>query len=229
MHYRNLHPWRVSPKEAIEIQSAIRPYLILDSAPDQIHTVAGVEVLSDFKSNRLFAAVVVCDLRRKDRKSLPVIEVATESLEVDFPYIPGLLSFRHIPVVLKAWEKLQVRPDCLICDGQGIAHPRRIGIASHFGYLVDLPAIGCGKSRLAGHCQDPGLARGASAPLIDREETIGTVLRSRERVAPLYVSPGHRMTLDRAVEIVLSCQTKYRLPEPVRLAHHWVNQARRAA
>ena len=229
MQYRTLHPWRVSPREAIEIQNALRSQLILDRAPDQINTVAGLDVSSDFKSNRLFAAVVVCDLKNKNEKSLPVLEVATESLEVDFPSIPGLLSFREIPVLLKAWEKLQIRPDCLICDGQGIAHPRRLGIASHFGFIADLPSIGCGKTFLTSDYRDPGPSKGEHALLIDRQETIGTVLRSKEKVAPIYISPGHRMTLKRAVEIVLSCQTKYRLPEPIRLAHHWVNEARKAA
>jgi deoxyribonuclease V len=229
MQYRTLHPWRVRPKEAIEIQNALRSQLILDSAPGQIGTVAGVDVSSDFKSNRLFAAVVVCDLKNKNEKSLPILEIATASLEVDFPYIPGLLSFREIPVLLKAWEKLQIRPDCLICDGQGIAHPRRIGIASHFGFIVDLPSIGCGKTLLTGLYRDPGPSKGEHTPLVDRNETIGVILRSKEKVAPIYISPGHRMTLDRAVEIVLSSQTKYRLPEPIRLAHHWVNEARRAA
>ncbi|HZR47861.1 MAG TPA: deoxyribonuclease V [Candidatus Manganitrophaceae bacterium] len=229
MQYRNLHPWRVSPREAVEIQNALRPHLILDRSPDRIATVAGIDVSSDFKSNRLFAAVVVCDLENKNQKSLPVLEVAVESMEVDFPYVPGLLAFREIPVVLKAWEKLQLRPDCLICDGQGIAHPRRIGIASHLGFIVDLPSIGCCKTLLTGLYRDPGPSRGERAPLIDRQETIGAILRSKEKVAPIHISPGHRMTLDRAVEIILSCQTKYRLPEPIRLARHWVNAARKAA
>jgi deoxyribonuclease V len=229
MRYRNLHPWRVSPKEAIEIQNALRPHLILDRSPDQITTVAGIDVSSDFKSNRLFAAIVVCDLKNKNQKSLPVLEVATDSMEVDFPSLPSLLAFREIPVVLKAWEKLQLRPDCLILDGQGTAHPRRMGIASHLGFLVDLPSIGCCKSLLAGVQSDPGPSRGEQALLIDHEETVGTILRSKEKVSPIYISPGHRMTLERAVEIILSCQTKYRLPEPIRLARRWVSEARKAA
>ncbi|MBI3805728.1 MAG: deoxyribonuclease V [Nitrospirae bacterium] len=229
MNPLNLHRWDVSPQEAIEIQNRLRTALILDRAPDEVRTIAGVDVSNAIGSNLLFAAIVVLDLEHLQPKGFSILEVATASLEIDFPYVPGLLSFREIPVVLKAWEKLQILPDCLMVDGQGIAHPRRIGIASHLGLLVDLPAIGCGKSRLIGFHREPGQARGDWSPLIDRGETIGAVLRTRTGIAPVYISPGHRMTLDRALELVLSCQIRYRLPEPTRLAHQFVNEARRAA
>lgn len=229
MNPLDLHRWDVSPAEAIEIQNRLRRQLILDQAPAEIRAIAGVDVSNEIGSNRLFAAVVVLDLQHPQPKGFPILEVATASLEVHFPYVPGLLSFREIPVVLKALEKLQTRPDCLMADGQGIAHPRRIGIASHLGLLVDLPSIGCGKTRLIGTHREPGPARGDWSPLIDRGETIGAVLRTRDRVSPVFISPGHRMTIDRAVEIVLSCQIRYRLPEPTRMAHQWVNEARRAA
>lgn len=229
MNFLDLHRWDVTPLEAIEIQNRLRRQLILDQAPAVIRTIAGVDVSNAFGSNRLFAAVVVLDLLHPQPKGFPILEVATASLEVAFPYVPGLLSFREIPVVLKAWEKLQIRPDCLMADGQGIAHPRRIGIASHLGLLVDLPSIGCGKTRLIGAHREPGPLRGDRSPLIDRGETIGAVLRTRDGVSPVFISPGHRMTLDRAVEIVLSSQLRYRLPEPTRMAHQLVNEARRAA
>ncbi|NKE72263.1 deoxyribonuclease V [Candidatus Manganitrophus noduliformans] len=229
MNFLDLHRWDVTPLEAIEIQNRLRRQLILDQAPAVIRTIAGVDVSNAFGSNRLFAAVVVLDLQHPQPKGFPILEVATASLEVAFPYVPGLLSFREIPVVLKAWEKLQIRPDCLMADGQGIAHPRRIGIASHLGLLVDLPSIGCGKTRLIGAHREPGPLQGEWSPLIDRGETIGAVLRTRDGVSPVFISPGHRMTLDRAVEIVLSSQLRYRLPEPTRMAHQLVNEARRAA
>lgn len=229
MNFLDLHRWDVSPVEAIEIQNRLRRHLILDQAPAEIRTVAGVDVSNEIGSNRLFAAVVVFDLQHPQPKGFPVLEAATASLEIDFPYIPGLLSFREIPVVLKAWEKLQTRPDCLMADGQGIAHPRRIGIASHLGLITDLPSIGCGKTRLIGSHREPGPLRGDGSPLIDRGETIGAVLRTRDGVAPVFISPGHLMTLDRAVEIVLAAQIRYRLPEPTRMAHQLVNEARRAA
>lgn len=229
MNFLDLHRWDVTPLEAIEIQNRLRRQLILDQAPAAIRTIAGVDVSNAFGSNRLFAAVVVLDLQHPQPEGFPILEVATASLEVAFPYVPGLLSFREIPVVLKAWEKLQIRPDCLMADGQGIAHPRRIGIASHLALLVDLPSIGCGKTRLIGAHREPGPLRGDGSPLIDRGETIGAVLRTRDGASPVFISPGHRMTLDRAVEIVLSSQLRYRLPEPTRMAHQLVNEARRAA
>ncbi len=229
MNYLDLHRWDVSPAEAIEIQNRLRRKLILDQAPAEIRTIAGVDVSNEIGSNRLFAAVVILDLAHPQPKGFPILEVATASLEIDFPYVPGLLSFREIPVVLKAWEKLQIRPDCLMADGQGIAHPRRIGIASHLGLITDLPSIGCGKTRLIGFHREPGPLRGDWSPLIDRGETIGAVLRTRDGVSPVFISPGHRMTIDRAVEFVLSSQIRYRLPEPTRMAHQLVNEARRRA
>lgn len=234
MDYRSLHPWDVSPKEAIQIQHRLRPRLILDKAPEAIKTIAGIDVSFTRGSHQLHAALVVLDLtqailKQNGRKTatFPIVETTTASLTVNFPYIPGLLSFREIPVVLEAWAKLSIRPDCLICDGQGLAHPRRMGLASHLGLIVDLPSIGCGKTRLIGEERTPGRARGDRVALVDKDEVIGMILRTRKDVAPLYISQGHRMTLDRAVEIVLSCQKSYRQTEPIRMAHKLVNEARR--
>lgn len=234
MDYRNLHPWSVSPAEAVRIQHRLRPKLILNCVPKKMNTIAGIDVSFQRGSNRLYAAIVVLVLTKANSHqtsqrltALQVDETVTASLDVDFPYIPGLLSFREIPVVLKAWEKLTIRPDCLICDGQGIAHPRQFGLAAHLGLIVDLPSIGCGKTRLIGLYDEPGPIRGDHTPLVDRGKTIGRVLRSKDRVKPLFISPGHRMTLDRSVEVILSCQGGYRLPEPTRLAHQVVNQARK--
>ena len=230
MDYQTLHPWDVSSSEAIAIQKDLRSRLILDEAPQGVQTVAGIDVSFTRGSNRLFASVVVLDLTKpgsKNHRPFSIIEIAIGSLELDFPYIPGLLSFREIPVVLKAWEKLKHRPDCLICDGQGMAHPRRMGLASHFGLIVDLPSIGCGKTRLLGEYQAPGPTRGDQSSLVDREEVIGAVLRTRKGVQPIFISQGHRMTLDHAVDIILSSQVRYRLPEPIRMAHRLANVARR--
>ncbi|MFQ5598153.1 MAG: endonuclease V [Nitrospiria bacterium] len=233
MDHRSLHAWDVSPAEAIQIQRRLRPQLTLDKAPKTVKTIAGVDVSYTRGSNQLYAAIVVFDLtqaaiKKKGRTALvfPVIESVTGSLQVNFPYIPGLLSFREIPVVLTAWEKLTLRPDCIICDGQGLAHPRRMGLASHLGLILDLPSIGCGKSRLIGEDREPGPERGDRVALIDKDEVIGMILRTRKDVAPLYISQGHRMTLDRAVEIVLSCQGRYRQTEAIRMAHRLVNEAR---
>jgi len=160
---------------------------------------------------------------------LHVIETASTTTLVPFPYVPGLLSFRECPAVLQAWEKLQLKPDCLMCDGQGIAHPRRLGIASHLGLWLDMPSIGCAKSLLVGSYQELGEKRGSMAPLMHRKEQVGVVLRTKDRVAPVFVSQGHKISLQQAVELVLACCTKYRLPEPTRQAHLSVNEVRRQA
>ncbi len=236
MDYRSLHAWDVSPAEAIQIQHRLRPQLILDIGPSAVKTIAGIDVSFTRGAHQLYASIVVLDLTRPLKKKngkpcfgFPAVETAIGSLEVDFPYIPGLLSFREIPVVLKAWEKLSIRPDCLICDGQGLAHPRRMGLASHLGLIVDLPSVGCGKTRLIGEERTPGRERGDRVALIDKDEVIGMILRTRLNVKPLYISQGHRMRLDTAVDMILSCQGPYRLPEPIRIAHQRVNEARRKA
>lgn len=168
------------------------------------------------------AAAVLWDLG--ERK---VLEERTALRELTFPYIPGLLSFREAPALLAALELLDGEPDALLCDGQGRAHPRRFGLACHVGWLADLPAVGCAKSRLAGRYAEPGRPRGSRSPLTDRGERIGTVLRTREGVRPLFVSVGHRIDLDTAERLVLDCCLSHRLPEPIRLADRRVRLARR--
>ena len=169
----------------------------------------------------IFAAAVVIDT-----SDFSIIETTTASRKVDFPYIPGLLSFREAPACIDAVEKLKTNPDVFVVDGQGIAHPRRLGIASHIGLLIDKPTIGCAKSRLIGTFDEPGSKKGSHNPLMDSGEKIGEVLRTRTDVKPVYVSVGHKCTLDDAISIVLECTTKYRLPEPSRLAHQLVGQAK---
>jgi deoxyribonuclease V len=219
-----LHRWDVSPAEAVEIQNRLRSQLDLQSEPKQIETVAGIDVSYDKGSDWLFAAIVVLHL-----SDLQVLESASAIATVPFPYIPGLLSFRECPAVLQAWEKLSVKPDCLMCDGQGIAHPRRLGIASHLGLWLDLPSIGCAKSLLVGTYREPGPKRGSTEPLIHRKEQVGVILRTKDGVSPVFVSQGYKISLNKAVEVVLACCTKYRLPETTRRAHLLVNEIRRAA
>jgi len=216
-----VHPWQVTAKEAIAIQGELRSRLILNRSPGVIRTIGGVDVSYEAATNKMVAGISI--FRRRD---LSLLDFATAVVSATFPYIPGLLSFREIPAVLSAWEKVKTPPDCLICDGQGIAHPRRIGFASHLGLVLDLPTIGCAKSVLVGKYKEPGLRRGSRSPLIDREEQIGIVLRTRDHVKPVYVSPGHRMTISRAADLVFECCTRYRLPEPTRQAHRLVNSVR---
>jgi deoxyribonuclease V len=219
---RALHGWDLSPDEARALQAELRPRVELRDViqPDQVRLVAGVDsgYVRNDQGTIGFAAVVV--LRFPE---LEVVEQRIASRPVTFPYIPGLLSFREAPAVLAALEAVESEPDLLVFDAQGYAHPRRLGAASHLGLFVDRPTIGCAKSRLIGRYQEPPREAGARTDLVDRGETIGAVVRTRPSAAPLFVSPGHLMTVDTAVELVLAtCRPGRRLPEPTRLAHDLV-------
>ena len=157
-----------------------------------------------------------------------MVEQAAVRCRARFPYVPGLLSFRESPAGLTAWGRLRTRPDCLICDGHGYAHPRRFGLACHFGLLVELPTIGCAKSLLVGEYREPGARRGSVAELVHQGEVIGVALRTRQAVSPVFVSVGHQISLLAAVRTVLACSPKYRIPEPIRQAHALVNRLREA-
>ena len=223
MKTRTLHEWNLSYKEAIEIQRRLASQVCFITTKKKPKIIAGLDCAFSKNGKRIFAAAVVIDL-----SDFSIIETTTANRKVDFPYIPGLLSFRETPACIDAIEKLKTRPDCFIVDGQGIAHPRRLGIASHIGLLVDKPTIGCAKSRLIGTFNEPGSKKGSFSPLMDSGEEIGAVLRTRTDVKPVYVSVGHKCTLDNAISIVLACTTKFRLPEPSRLAHQLVGQAKHA-
>jgi len=210
-------------REAVRIQEGLRRDLIVrdDGFPENIGTIAGADISYARGSPLFYAAVVVFKY-----PSLEVQEVATHSETVTFPYIPGLLSFREGPALLGAFEKLSAVPDVVLFDGQGIAHPRGLGLASHLGLLLGLPSVGCGKTRLIGEYEEPGEEKGAVSPLFHEGRTIGAVVRTRRGVKPVFVSPGHGMGFDRAVEIVLACCRSFRIPEPVRYAHGLVNRVR---
>ncbi len=207
------HPWDVTPKAAISIQNTLRKSLRIGREPLIVHRIAGVDVGFEDKGNTTRAAVVVLDA-----ETLEPLEQAIARRPTTLPYIPGLLSFCEIPAVLDALSELKTLPDLLMCDGQGIAHPRRMGIASHLGLLTDIPSIGVAKSRLTGTHQPAPVERDAWTPLIDGDETIGAVLRSRAGVKPLYISPGHCVDIETAVNWTLRCLTRYRLPETTRAA-----------
>jgi deoxyribonuclease V len=208
------HPWNLNPAEAIALQRELRPHLILHDRLGLVRRVAGVDV--GFEAGGTVTRAAVAVLRYPE---LEVLETAIARRPTTFPYIPGLLSFRELPAVLEALEQLPELPDLLLCDGQGIAHPRRLGIASHLGLLVDLPSIGVAKTRLCGMHEEPPNQRGAWTPLRMDDEVIGAVLRTRPGVKPLYISPGHRISLDTAIQYVMNCCTRYRLPETTRHAH----------
>jgi deoxyribonuclease V len=223
MNHLRLHRWDVTPQEAVGIQQDLRSRVIArDDGPQDFRTVAAMDVSYDRHSPWIFAAIVVLGLPGFD-----LVERAVVRCREQFPYIPGLLSFRESPAGLEAWGRLRTRPDCLICDGHGYAHPRRFGFACHFGLLVDLPTIGLAKSLLVGSFQEPGRKRGAVADLVDGNEVIGAALRTRDDAAPVFVSVGHRINLATAIITVLACSPRFRIPEPIRQAHTLVNRLRK--
>ncbi len=206
------HPWDVSPQEAIEIQRRLQDEVIVETTFNEVETVAGIDC--GFNDGKARAAVVVLGY-----PDLQPVDQAVEEIPVPFPYVPGLLSFREAPAVLEALEELRVEPDLLILDGHGYAHPRRLGLACHVGVITGVPAIGCAKSRLIGEHEEPAPEKGNWVPLHDDGEVIGAVVRSRTNVKPIFVSIGHRVDLETAVDVVLGCCTKYKLPETTRYAH----------
>ena len=207
------HRWDLSPKEAIELQRELIGRVRRTALTAPIASVAGIDV--GIKGGVARAAVVVLSL-----PELRVMEETSGERPVTFPYVPGLLSFREAPVILDALSRLGSKPDVLVFDGQGYAHPRRMGIATHVGILLDHPTVGCAKSRLCGTYEEPGLERGSYAHLHDRDEVIGAVVRTRTRVRPVFVSTGHRIYLQDAIDLILACGAGFRLPEPTRRAHH---------
>jgi deoxyribonuclease V len=220
---RNLHSWDVDYKTAVALQAELRERLVLeDRLSGDIRIVAGADISCTKGDDRVFAAVVLLDAA-----TLEVIEEATYSGRTSIPYIPGLLSFREGPALLQAFGKLRKRPDVALFDGQGIAHPRGLGLAAHMGLILDLPSVGCAKTRLIGTFKEPGARRGQCTPLMRDERQIGSVVRTKDHVKPVFVSQGHRVSLERAVEIVLQCACRYRIPEPIRRAHILVNKMRK--
>lgn len=214
MKIKPLHRWNLSPKEAIELQKQLAFEVITeDKFAGPVRTVAGIDLGFDIKNNISRAVAVVLSF-----PELELIEQSEAILPIQFPYVPGLLSFRETPAAIKALEKLKQTPDLILCDGQGIAHPRRFGIACHIGIIADMPTIGVAKSILVGKYENLGEPRGSLAPLIHRNEAVGAALRTRDRVQPVYVSVGHRINLKTALRYVLQCAPKYRLPETTRLA-----------
>lgn len=209
------HAWDLSPKEAIALQAQLRPWVVTEDAlPPEIRAVAGVDVGFEDQGKTTRAAVAVLDF-----PGLDLIDQAIVRQPTRFPYVPGLLSFRELPALLVALERLSVLPELILVDGHGYAHPRRFGIACHLGVLTGIPTIGVGKTRLVGTHGALPKARGNWVALKDKDETLGAVLRTRTGVQPVYVSIGHRLSLATAVDWVMRCTPRYRLPETTRQAH----------
>ncbi len=216
------HRWDITPRRAIALQRELASRVRIEPIRGPVRTVAGVDCAFAAGGARIVAAAVLCDTA-----TLGVIATAHVEQPCRFPYVPGLLSFREAPAVIAAVERLTDRPDLLMCDGQGMAHPRRLGLACHVGLWLDLPTIGTAKSRLCGEHKPVGNNRRCRVQLRHKNEVIGAVLRTRTGVKPLYVSVGHRATLDDAVRWTLRCARKYRLAEPVRQAHMLVTSLSR--
>jgi len=226
------HTWDVSPKEAVEIQKQVRSDVRIEAFKKatgknlkDIKYIAGCDVSLNLYSTTIYAGFVVL--------SYPELQLVDHSVvkdETHFPYVPGLLSFREIPALIKAWEKLKTKPDLIVVDGQGIAHPRRLGIASHLGVVLDMPTIGCAKSVLFGEYKTPKEV-GDASPLTDPKtgEVIGTIFQSKIRSKPLVISAGHKISQKESLDIIRDCLREYRLPEPTRLAHNVMNEYRKKA
>lgn len=208
------HPWNVEPAAARDIQNRLRDLVIRRDELGPVRRVGGIDVGFEQAGGVTRAAAVVLSFPELETLDQAVIRQATS-----FPYVPGLLSFREIPAVLLTLEKLHLLPDLLLCDGQGYAHPRRFGLACHLGVLTGIPCIGAAKSRLIGSYGPLPEEKGSRVPLLNRGETIGMVVRTRSRVNPLFISAGHRISLESAVNYVLACCPRYRLPETTRQAH----------
>jgi deoxyribonuclease V len=213
MKIHQRHPWPLTAEEATAIQNQLQPEVITEDRLGEVRYVAGVDV--GFEDNYAISRAAVAVLSFPE---LQLVEQAIARRPTTFPYIPGFLSFREIPVVIDALEQVNTTPDMILCDGQGIAHPRRFGIACHLGVLADIPTIGVAKSLLVGRHEELPEEKGNWQPLRYRGNIVGAVVRSRNGVRPLYVSPGHRVSLETAIDYTLRCTTKYRLPETTRWA-----------
>lgn len=221
MKIPDLHPWDPSPQGAIRIQNQLREKLVFRPPKKPIRVLAAADVSYDSEDEINFGAFLL--FRFPD---LILVEKAWAVEKISFPYIPGLLTFREAPVLLKAFSRLSQNPDLLLLDGQGIAHPRSMGIAAHLGVVLNLPAIGCAKSRLCGRYEEPGSEKGSTTLLQDKGKTIGTAVRTRTGVKPVFVSPGHKMDFATSINVVLALCRTYRIPEPLRQAHVFVNRLR---
>lgn len=217
-----LHSWKVSPKQAILLQKKLASRVERKNRLGEVRYVAGADLAFSVDGKRAIAAIILFEF-----PSLKILQKVYATSPLTFPYVPGLLTFREGPALARAWKKLKIKPDLIFFDGQGFAHPRRMGIASHMGLILGVPSIGCAKSRLCGEETAPGFSRGKWTPLKDKEEVVGVVLRSRDGVKPIYVSIGHRVDLKTAVTWTLACHDGTRIPKPTREADRYVRELKR--
>lgn len=208
--------------EATQIQRALREKLDIQERRMNIRTIAGADISLNLYSTTIYAGIILLSFPQLLPMAYSLVKAETR-----FPYVPGYLAFREVPALLKVWEQMPQKPDVLAVDGHGIAHPRRMGIAAHFGALTGQPSMGCAKKILCGKFEEPAAEIGSISPIMDKEEQIGYAFRSKSRTAPVFVSPGHHMGLQNTLEVIRQCTGKYRIPEPTRLAHELVNRFRK--
>ena len=230
MQIKKLHSWNLSYSQAAELQKRLACKVQFRPLKKPPKLIAGLDCAFSKNGKKIIACAIVLKIHKSRTTShasrFELIETKSAVRKVTFPYIPGLLSFREAPVCIAAVEKLENQPDIFLIDGQGIAHPRRLGLAAHLGLFFNKPTIGCAKSRLTGTFKNPPLEKGTYRPLMDKDETIGAVVRTRTNVKPLFISVGYKCKLEDAIKWTLKCSVKYRLPEPTRLAHQLVSQLR---
>lgn len=210
----------IDESKYFQLQIELAEQVVREDTFKDISYVAGVDVAYEEERNIVVAAITILDV-----VTLELIETSTHAEKVNFPYIPGLFSFRELPPILQAYEKLSIKPELIICDGQGYAHPRRFGLACHLGVKIDVPTIGCAKTRLFGSYEEPAEKRGSYSELLDAGEVIGRVLRTQDKIKPVFVSIGHKVNLNTATDWVLKLCPEYRLPETTRTADHAVKMA----
>ncbi len=219
---KNSANYYITPKAAIEKQTELRERIRIEHLQEEIHTVAGADISFNRGSNVLHAGFVILQL-----PELNVVARSVATKTVNFPYIPGLLAFREIPALMKAWKQLKIKPDVVVIDGHGIAHPRRMGIATQFGVMADHPSIGCAKNILTGRHAELGETRGSFKYIMEDNKKIGMAYRSRDNVKPIYISPGHKVSFEDSRAFIEQCLTGYKLPETTRQAHAVVNKLRK--
>jgi deoxyribonuclease V len=208
--------------EATRIQNELRERVDATERPLQLYTVGGADISLNLYSTTIYAGIILLTFPQLQPISYSVIKSETR-----FPYVPGYLAFREVPALVRVWEQMPQKPDVLVVDGHGIAHPRRMGIATHFGVVTGQPTMGCAKNILTGRFTEPLPEQGAFSPIIDRQEQIGYAFRSKARTAPVYISPGHLLGMQNSLDLIRQCTGKYRIPEPTRLAHELVNRFRK--
>ncbi len=216
------HDWNLSPSEAVALQNQLRTEIKIQPFGQPIRYIGGTDLSFNKFEDDLYAGIVLLDY-----ETMQVVGRSLVKTKMTFPYVPGLLSFREIPALIEAWEQLPIQPEVIMVDGHGIAHPRRMGIATHFGLVIEKPTMGCAKKILAGRFEEPAVEKGSTSPILHRQEQIGYALRTKAKVKPVFISPGHLLSLPESVEIALHCTRNHKLPEPTRQAHLAVNAFRR--